>query len=61
MAREAYFADDLYKQTHDKSRFVHTENFMLIDKKGYIRGVYDGTLPAELNRIERHISILKKE
>lgn len=61
LAREAYFADDLYKQTNDKNRFVHTENLMLVDKKGHIRGVYKGTQPDEIKRINRHIEILKKE
>ena len=61
LAREAYFADDLFKETQDKNRFVHTENFILVDQKGHIRGVYNGTLPSELNRIQRHIDILKKE
>jgi len=61
LAREAYFADDLYKQTNDKNRFVHTENLMLVDKKGHIRGVYKGTQPEEIKRISRHIEILKKE
>lgn len=61
LAREAYFADDLYKQTNDKNRFIHTENLMLVDKKGHIRGVYKGTLPEEINRIQRHITILKNE
>lgn len=61
LARDAYFADDLYKQTNDKNRFVHTENLMLVDKKGHIRGVYKGTQPEEIKRIRRHIEILKKE
>ncbi len=61
LAREAYFADDLYKQTNDKNRFVHTENLMLIDKNGHIRGVYNGTLAEEVKRIQRHIQLLKKE
>ena len=60
LAREAYFADDLYKQTQDKNRFIHTENLMLIDKNGHIRGVYNGTLSAEVERIQRHIEILRK-
>jgi len=51
LARDAYFADDLYKQTNDKNRFVHTENLMLVDKKGHIRGVYKGTQPEEIKRI----------
>ena len=61
LAREAYFADDLYKQTNDKNRFVHTENLLLIDKNSHIRGVYNGTLAIERKRIQRHINILKKE
>jgi len=59
--REAYFADDVFKDTNDESRFVHTENLILIDKKGHIRGVYKGTLPEEVLRIQRHINILKLE
>ncbi len=61
MAREAYFADDVFKTTNDESRFIHTENLILVDKKGHIRGVYKGTSPKEILRIQRHIEILKKE
>ena len=61
LAREAYFADELYKQTSDKNRFVHTENIILVDKKSHIRGVYNGTLSTEVERIKRHVDILKKE
>ena len=61
LAREAYFADDLYKQTNDKNRFIHTENLILVDKKSHIRGVYNGTLPIEVERIKRHFTILKNE
>lgn len=61
LAREAYFADDLFKQTNDKNRFIHTENIILIDKNSHIRGVYNGTLSTEVKRIQRHIELLKKE
>jgi len=61
LVREAYFADDLYKKTNDKDRFVHTENIILIDKNSHIRGVYNGTLPKEMKRVQRHIEILKNE
>jgi protein SCO1 len=40
---------------------VHTENFMLIDKKRQIRGFYDGTNPDDINRLLEDIKILKKE
>lgn len=61
LARTAYFADEDFVKTQDKSAFIHTENFILIDKKGRIRGVYNGTLAVETDRIIRHIKMLKKE
>ena len=48
-------------KTQDEGAFIHTENFILIDEKGRIRGVYNGTLAVEIDRIVRHIKLLKKE
>jgi protein SCO1/2 len=39
---------------------IHTENFVLIDKKKQIRGFYDGTDKEEINRLINDIKILKK-
>ena len=39
---------------------IHTENFMLIDKKGQIRGFYDGTNAEDIQRIISDIAILKE-
>jgi protein SCO1/2 len=61
IARASYFADEDFKKTKDKSEFIHTENFVLVDKKGRIRGVYNGTLALDIQRLKRHIEILKKE
>ena len=61
IARKAYFADEDFVKTQDESAFIHTENFVLIDKKGRIRGVYNGTLAVETERILRHIKLLKSE
>ncbi len=60
-ARTTYFADEDFKKTKDESEFIHTENFVLVDKKGRIRGVYNGTLALETKRLIKHIEILKKE
>ena len=38
---------------------IHTENFMLIDKKRQIRGFYDGTNFEEIERLLKDIKILK--
>lgn len=61
IARTSYFADEDFKKTKDESEFIHTENFVLVDKKGRIRGVYNGTLSLEVQRLKRHIELLKKE
>jgi protein SCO1/2 len=61
IARASYFADEDFKKTKDESEFIHTENFVLIDEKGRIKGVYNGTLALDVERLKRHIKILKRE
>ncbi|WP_299434838.1 SCO family protein [uncultured Maribacter sp.] len=61
IARKGYFADEDFGKTQEENNFIHTENFILIDKKGHIRGVYNGTIEMDLKRLIRHIDILKKE
>lgn len=61
LARTSYFADEDFVKTQDKDAFIHTENFILVDKKGRIRGVYNGTIELEVQRLIRHIKLLKKE
>jgi len=60
-ARNGYFADDDFTKTTNLDDFIHTENFILVDKKGYIRGVYNGTIALDIKRLIRHIDILKNE
>ncbi len=61
LARRGYFADDAVGYNKDVSQFLHTENFILVDKHGRIRGVYNGTVPFEVENLIRHIKILKQE
>ncbi|WP_439335331.1 SCO family protein [Thalassobellus sediminis] len=61
IARTGYFADEDFNKTQDESDFIHTENFVLVDAKGYIRGVYNGTLEVDVERLKRHVKILQKE
>ena len=60
LARKSYLA---VKSDGDGGPYdmIHTENFMLIDKKRQIRGFYDGTDPEEIERLLADIKILKKE
>lgn len=41
--------------------FIHSELFLLIDTKGRIRGTYDGTNVAEVNRLIDDVRTLKRE
>lgn len=60
MARTAYFAaeDPGLGDEHD---FVHTENFVLVDKEKRIRGYYDGTSTEEVDKLIADIAILISE
>ncbi|MGY3791845.1 SCO family protein [uncultured Aquimarina sp.] len=40
---------------------IHTENFVLVDKKKRIRGFYDGTDLEEIERLLEDIEVLKEE
>jgi protein SCO1/2 len=58
LARKSYLA---VKDAGNGGPFdmIHTENFMLIDKKRQIRGFYDGTDLEEINRLLEDIKVLK--
>jgi protein SCO1 len=60
LARKSYLA---VKDNGDGGPFdmIHTENFMLIDKKQQIRGFYDGTNEDDIERLLNDIKILKEE
>lgn len=61
IARHGYFADEETGLKKSDNEFLHTENFILIDGLRRIRGVYNGTNPAEVARLIEDIQILKKE
>ena len=60
LARQSYMAVKT-AGSGDQYDMIHTENFMLIDKKRQIRGYYDGTNPEDIERLLEDISVLKKE
>jgi protein SCO1/2 len=61
LARKEYFAGDSVGYYQSGNEFLHTENFILIDKHRRIRGVYNGTLAVEVERIMKDVLILKAE
>ncbi|KAA3623621.1 MAG: SCO family protein [Flavobacterium sp.] len=59
LARKSYLAaKDLPYSEYD---LIHTENFVLVDKKRRIRGFYDGTNPDDIERLLEDIEVLKAE
>ncbi|MDM9630085.1 SCO family protein [Robiginitalea aurantiaca] len=58
LARKSYLA---VKTDGDGGPFdmIHTENFILVDKDKRIRGTYDGTKKAEMERLLEDLKILK--
>ncbi len=60
LARKSYFAVTT-EGDGGISDFIHTENFVLVDKKKRIRGFYDGTSADDVNRLIKDIKILKDE
>ena len=61
LAKQQYFAGDSVGYYQTGNEFLHTENFILVDKHARIRGVYNGTLLVEIDRIKEDIAILKNE
>lgn len=60
IARKSYLA----VKTGDPSQLydmVHTENFVLVDKKRRVRGFYDGTSMEDMHRLLNDIKILKEK
>ncbi|MBU2926895.1 SCO family protein [Winogradskyella psychrotolerans] len=58
LARKSYLAVKT-DGNGDQFDMIHTENFMLIDKKRQIRGFYDGTNPEDIEQILKDIETLK--
>jgi protein SCO1 len=60
LARHSYFADEESGYDRKADEFLHTENCMLVDANGRIRGVYNATLELEIGKLISHIRILEK-
>jgi len=60
LARRSYFAVTTEGDGGEKD-FIHTENFILIDKERRIRGFYDGTSKPDMDRLQEDVDILRNE
>jgi len=58
LARKSYFVAK--ENPNYPQALIHTENFTLIDKKGRIRGYYDGTQEEAMFQLLADIELLKQ-
>lgn len=61
LARRSFFAEKEIGLNKDTNEFLHTENFIMVDQMGRIRGVYNGTLPLEMIRLKEDIKTLLEQ
>jgi protein SCO1/2 len=60
LARKSYFAATT-EGDGGPDDFIHTENFVLVDKEKRIRGFYDGTDPESVDQLITDLEILAQE
>lgn len=60
LAQTSYFVTAM-EDDSEVDGFIHSGAFLLIDKKGRIRGKYDGTKSEEVDKLIKDIAILEKE
>jgi len=61
LGRKFYFVEEDEGIKKGNEVFLHTENFILIDKERHIRGIYNGLDPSSINNLINDIKILKLE
>lgn len=60
LARKSYFAV-IEDGDGGENDFIHTEQFVLVDKERRIRGYYDGTEKKDMEKLKKDMSLLKEE
>jgi protein SCO1 len=60
LAKDSYLVNAL-EDDGTPEGFLHSELFLLIDNKGRLRGMYDGTDKAQVQKMTADIKLLKQE
>lgn len=61
LGRDQYFVENDLGEPKNIDDFLHTENFLLIDKNKHIRGIYNGLNRASIAQLITDIKALKTE
>ena len=60
LGRNDYFVEEDLGLNKKEADFIHTENFVLVDNKGHIRGIYNGLNNTSVHQLIADIRQLKK-
>lgn len=61
LGRTSYFVEEDLGVSKTDDEFLHTENFILVDKNRHIRGIYNGLNKTAIQQLIADIKTLKKE
>ncbi len=61
LGRKFYFVEEDEGLKKPEEVFLHTENFVLIDKQRHIRGIYNGIDPSSIQVLIADIKVLELE
>jgi len=61
LGRKSYFVEEDLGLQKDTDEFLHTENFILVDKNKHIRGIYNGLNKTSIEQLIADIKTLKEE
>ncbi|REG87329.1 SCO family protein [Winogradskyella sediminis] len=61
LGRDQYFVENDLGESKTIDDFLHTENFLLIDKNKHIRGIYNGLNRASMQQLIIDVKALKEE
>jgi len=61
LGRKDYFVEEDLGLSKEEDEFLHTENFVLVDKNRHIRGIYNGLNKTSVKQLITDIHTLKSE
>lgn len=61
LGRHDYFVEEDLGLEKEEDDFLHTENFVLIDKQRHIRGIYNGLKKTAIKQLVADINTLRSE
>lgn len=61
LGRQAYFVEEDQGVVKTEDDFLHTQNFVLIDKQRRIRGIYNGLNKTSVQQLIADVKTLQKE